>query len=145
MARIERSIVIDAPTARIWELLQWDRIPEWLNIITAAEYTSAMRTGVGATAHVVGETATIRSEWDVEITEYVEHERAAWRTTGGDLTAIGSTTLEPTDAGVKVTFVIDYALPYSILGKVVDALVVSRDASRGIEDGLAALKTRVTQ
>jgi uncharacterized membrane protein len=145
VARIEQSIVIDAPKERIWAMLLWDQIPEWLGIITAAEYTSAMRKGVGATAHVVGETASIRSEWDVEITEYVENERAAWRTTSGDLTAIGLTTLQPTDTGVKVTFVIDYALPYSILGKVIDKLVVSRDARKGIADGLTTLKAQLSE
>jgi hypothetical protein len=36
---------------------------------------------------------------------------------------------------------IDSELPYSILGKIIDKLVVSRSFERSIERGLAKLKT----
>lgn len=140
MARIEKSIEIKVPAEKIWPLLFWDRIPEWMDIIKKAEYTSEKRDEVGATAHVIGEAVGIKVEWDVEITEYVEYEKAVWRSTGGNVTAIGLTTLKPTEAGTELKFVIDSELPYLILGKVVDKLVVSRKTEKGIERALKNLK-----
>lgn len=145
MARIEESIVVIAEPERIWPFLFWDRLPEWLDGIKKATYTSGEKDCVGATAHVVAEMAGIKAEWDVEITEYARNERATWRTTGGNLTAVGLTTLEPVEAGSKLTFVIDYDLPYSILGKVVDKLMVSRDVGKGIKTGLQKLKSIVEE
>ena len=139
MARIEKSMEINVSTEKIWKMLLWDRIPEWLKGMEA-EYTSDEKEAVGATAHVKSETAGIKVEWDVEITEYKENEMARWRSTGGDVTAIGSTTLQPTEMGTIVTFVIDYELPYSILGKIVDKLLVSRELEVDIENGLVDLK-----
>jgi len=141
LARIEEAIEIGVPPNKVWPMLFWDRLPEWLDAIKEAKYTSEDKDSVGATAHVVGETAGIKAEWDVEITEYVKGERARWRTTGGNLTAIGLTTLEPIKAGTKLIFVIDYDLPYSILGKIVDKLLVSREVERGIKRGLGKLKS----
>jgi len=141
LARIEEAIEIGVPPNKVWPMLFWDRLPEWLDAIKEAKYTSEDKDSVGATAQVVGETAGIRAEWDVEITEYIKSEKARWRTTGGNLTAIGLTTLEPIKAGTKLTFVIDYDLPYSILGKIIDKLLVSREVEKGIKRGLGKLKS----
>jgi uncharacterized membrane protein len=42
--------------------------------------------------------------------------------------------------GTNVTFIIDYELPYSILGKIVDRLLVGREMDSNIENGLVVLK-----
>lgn len=143
LTRIEKSIELAVPAETVWPMLYWDRLSEWLDIITSAEYTSSEKDRVGATAHVVGETAGIRAEWDVEMTAYDKPREATWRTTGGTLTAIGVTTLTPTVAGTRLTFMIDSELPYSILGQIVDKLMVSRSTARSIERSLAKLKTLV--
>ena len=145
MARIEKSIEISATPQKVWEMLFWDRIPEWFDGIKEAKYTSEDKESVGATAHVVSETAGVRAEFDVEITEYVMNERATWRTTAGNFTAVGLTTLDPTEAGTRLTFVIDYDLPYSILGKVIDKLLVGREFEKGIGTGLEKLKNILEQ
>ena len=142
MARLKKLIEIKAPPGKIWPLLFWDKIPEWLDGIEA-EYTSEEKDSVGSTAHVVAEAAGIKAEWDIEITEYIRNERATWRSTAGNVTAIGLTTLEPTETGTRLTFVIDYELPYSILGKVVDKLVVSRQLEKDIAKGLKKLKAMI--
>lgn len=141
LVKTEKSIDIAVPAEQVWPMLLWDRLPEWLDVITAAEYTSPEKELVGATAHVIGETAGVRAEWDIEITEYDKPRKATWRTTGGNLTAIGVTTLAPTETGTRLSFMIDSELPYSILGKIIDKLVVSRSFERSIERGLAKLKT----
>ena len=102
------------------------------------ECTSQKRDCVGATFHVVGEIAFMKSEFDVEITELVENEKAAWRSTLG---GFGKSSLNPTEAGTDLIFVINYALPYSIFGKVLDKLMVGREIEKSVEKGLEKLKS----
>jgi uncharacterized membrane protein len=140
LARIDKSVEINTTSDKVWEMIYWDRLPEWLGTIKKAEYTSENKDSVGATAHINAEAAGVKAEWDVEITEYVKNEKAAWRTTAGNFTAIGLTTINPTEAGTKIRFVIDYDLPYSILGGIIDKLRVGRGIEKDIEEGLRKLK-----
>lgn len=110
-----------------------------MDIIERAECTSERRAGVSATFHVIGAIEP-KAEFNVEITEYIETEKAIWRSTAGTFTAFGTTTLNPTEAGTELTFVIDYELPYSILGKIIDKLRVSKEIEKGTERALEKLK-----
>ena len=138
MGRIEKSVEIKALPKEVWTLLFFDRLPEWLDIFKKVECTSQKRDCVGATFHVVGEIAFMKSEFDVEITELVENEKAAWCSTLG---GFGKSSLNPTEAGTDLIFVINYALPYSIFGKVLDKLMVGRKIEKSIEKGLEKLKS----
>lgn len=140
MARIEKSVDINAPAEKIWPMVYWDRVPEWMDQIKKAAYTSEYKDRLGATAHVIGDAGGIRAEWDAETTEWVENEKFGWRTFAGSFTGFGSMTLTPIRAGTKATFLMDYDLPYSFLGKLVDRLRVSRDLERGTERALRKLK-----
>lgn len=53
---------------------------------------------------------------------------------------VGTATLNRTEAGTEITFVVDYALPYSILGKIVDKLMVGREIEKSFERGLEKLR-----
>ena len=140
MARIEKSIEINASAERVWPMVYWDRVPEWMDQVKKATYTSEYKDRLGATAHVMGKTGSIKAQWDAETTEWAENERFAWRTFAGSFTGFGSMTLAPVRAGIKATFVMDYDLPYSFLGRLVDKLRFSRDLERGTERALRKLK-----
>lgn len=144
MTRLEGSIEIRASPERIWPLLDCEEIPKWYPNIKSQEWTSEARE-VGATYHVTGEGDGQSFEYDAEITEHVENSRVAWRTTGGDWTALGSVDLEPTEARTKVTMVTDYQLPYSLLGKIIDRLSVRRSVEKALEDALENLKSMVEE
>jgi uncharacterized membrane protein len=117
-----------------------DRLPEWFGMIKKATLTSKEKDKVGATAHLTVKVAGIKGESDVEMTDWVKNEKRAWRTIAGNMTAITSTTLSPTKAGTKITFVMDYALPYSVLGKIIDKLRVSKEIEKSIDQGFKKLK-----
>jgi len=140
LARIEQSIEINASAERIWPIIRWDRVPEWMDIIKKVEYTSKEKDSVGATAHWIGEAGGVKSEWDTETTELETNKRGAWRTTGGTFTGVGAMTLSPTKTGTKATFMMDYDLPYSILGKIIDKLRVQRAIEKGTTRALEKLK-----
>jgi uncharacterized membrane protein len=95
---------------------------------------------VGTTVHVVSEVGGIKGEFDGENTEAIENEKVAWRTTGGNFTGFGFNALSPTKGGTKVTIMMDYELPYSFLGKIIDKLRFQKALEKGIETGLNKLK-----
>ena len=140
MTRIEQSIEINATPREISPIIRWDRVPQWMDIIKKVEYTSEQKETVGATAHWIGETGRVKSEWDTETTEWEENERGAWRSIRGTFTGIGSMTLTPSETGTKATFMMDYDLPYSILGKIIDKLRVCKAVQKGTTRALKKLK-----
>jgi uncharacterized membrane protein len=139
LARIEKSIEINAPPEKLWPMVFWDRVSEIVDVMKKAEYTKG-QPGVGAIAHIWCEVAGSKDEWDAETTEWIVNEKHAWRTIGGSLTAIGSMTYTPTKGGTNATFIMDYDLPYSILGKLMDKVRVSKDMNKSMERAMKKLK-----
>lgn len=139
-ARIEKSIEIKASPEKVWPMTDWDRTPEWYDTFKKVEYTSKEKNRVGSTVHIIGEVVGVKAEWDAETTELIENEKKSWRSTGGNFTGIGSTVLSPTKDGTKVTMMMDYELPHSILGKLIDKLRVSKALEKSFDIGLKKLK-----
>ena len=143
MARIERSIEIRAPPEKVWEMLAFDRAPEWMgDMMTRAEYTSEVRTQedkyrVSASAHARTHS---NMEGDIEVTESLEHEKMTSRSTSRTMTAIGTFSLKPTEAGTAVTYVMDYEF-HPILWKIFHRLVVGRMMEKEYEKALENLKS----
>ena len=56
MSKAEKSIEIKAPPEKIWEMLAFDKLPEWMDWLTKVEYTSEINAPedkfrTSATAH----------------------------------------------------------------------------------------------
>jgi uncharacterized membrane protein len=140
LARIEESIEINATPQRIWPIVRWNKVPEWMSIIKRVEYTSEETERVGATAHWIAEAEGVESAWDAETTEWEQYKRGAWRTTGGAFTGIGSMTLTQTESGTTATLLMDYELPCSIAGRIIDKRHLCRAIENGAKNGLKKLK-----
>ena len=143
LARIEKSIEINAPPEKIWPMIQWDRVPEYYDSVKKVEWTSKDKDKVGSTLHVTSEIAGLKGVSDIEITEAIENKKAAWRTTSGNLTIIYSLTLDPTKTGTKLTNTFDYELPYSVLGKLIDKIRVHKAMDKDAEKALQKIKDTV--
>ncbi len=144
--KIERSIVIEAPPEKVFALVDdQERTPEWNDLIKEVKVTSKECTGVGSTQHYVSIQMDEgpQGEWDTITTKWVENEGYSWRTTSGDITNYGSITLKPVDGGTEVTLVLNYELPYSILGRIIDKLLVSKEMEKGLTRALRNLKDLV--
>ena len=95
------------------------------------EPTSKGPVGVGSTMHYVGKSGRSTAEWDMEITEFEKNRKVAARTIGASKFKLSSShTLEPTAKGTKWTYTMDYELPYSLLGKIVDKLKIGKDMEK---------------
>jgi uncharacterized membrane protein len=140
LARIERSINIETTPEKVWSMVFWDKVPQWFSSIKKAEYTTKFKDRVGAVAHVFAEAGGVKAEWDAETTEWTENVKYAWRSTAGNFTGVGSMKFSPLETGFKVTFIMDYDLPYSIFGKIIDKLRVGRDIDQSCKRGLEKLR-----
>ena len=147
MGRIERMIEIQVPPEMVWEMLAWDRLPEWDEATQkhtkSIEYTSEVRAPkdkyqVGATAHmsIKGE-----GEVDVKITDSIENEKMTFRSRGGRTCTTVTFLIEPAEEGTRFTYVYDYKMPWGVLGKFLDRLFVKRMGEKEIERSLESLRS----
>ena len=88
----------------------------------------------------MGEAGGARGEWDIETTEWAKDRKYAWRTTSGDVAMLVTWTLREVDEGTELKYEIQYELPYSILGKIIDRLKASKDIENGMTAALQNLK-----
>lgn len=140
MARIERTIEIKVPQNVVFAYVRdLENMPEWMPSCKSHKITSEQRYGVGTTTHCVMEQAGRIIEWDSVVTEYIENQKLVWHCDKPSRND-GIFEFEPTEDGTKVTFTMDYDLPYSILGMIIDQLKVSKDIRKSVDEGLKKMK-----
>lgn len=142
MTKITKSIEIKAPPEEVFAFINdMKRIFEADKGSAEGEYTSKDPVGVGSTLHFVGKAGGSQAEWDMEITEFVKNKKVTMRTIGASKFRFsGIRTLELTATGTKLTTTMDYELPYSILGKVIDKLRVKKDIEKTTERTMKNMK-----
>jgi uncharacterized membrane protein len=140
MARIEKTIEINAPPEKVWPLILPERMPEWYKPFKKVEWTSKEKYKEGSTFRVVSEFSGMKSESNAEMTSVIENRQGIWRTTSGPYTSIASAVLSPVSNGTKATFSMDYELPYSILGKLIDKLRFHKSIEKSFDEGTQTLK-----
>jgi uncharacterized membrane protein len=90
---------------------------------------------VGASAHIIGP-----EEFDAEITESLENEKIVYRLQVPKMTAIITSILESVEEGTRLTYAMDYEMPWGILGKFLDRLG-GRSGEKILEKELQKLKS----
>jgi uncharacterized protein YndB with AHSA1/START domain len=148
VGRIEKSIIIKAPPEKVWDMLAFDRFPEWMDMMQSVEYTSEVNTPkdkyrVGATAHGTPEGGP-EFNCNFEITESLETEKFTHRlwekVYRGTLGGLITYTLEPVEAGTRFTCEVNMnEIPWGILGKILSPLWV-RMGRKEYEKALENLK-----
>ena len=138
MGKFTKSIEIEASPEKVFTFINDDKKLNEANKDVKVETTSEGPVGVGTTRHFVGAAG---GKWDMETTEFVKNKKIAARTIGaGDMKITESWTLEPTAKGTKLTTSMDYELPYSLLGKLVDKVRVSKFIEKNIDQMLENIK-----
>ena len=142
MTKLTKSIEIEASPEKVFAfLLDAEKMNEVTKGYSESEYTSKGPVGVGTTIHFVGKAGGSQAEYDMEYTEFEKNKKISMHTIGASkLKMQYSNTLEPTAKGTKLTITYDYELPYSILGKIVDKLRVSKDIEKSSEKQLSDMK-----
>jgi len=134
LARIEKSIVIEAPVEKVFAFVtDLDNFlktqPPEMEMEVLSRDEGSLR--VGFIAKVRAKVGDQVWELEVETTEFVENERHVARQKGGPMKKFLMTDLfEPADGGTKWTSIVEYELPYSLLGKLIDKLKVHKDIEK---------------
>jgi len=146
LTRVEKSIEIKAQPEKVWEMLAFDRLLEWeegyKRDFKSVEYTSEVRTHkdkyrVGASAHG---TPKKQEKCDLEITESLENEKITYRLYNRGNVLV-TYILEPIEEGTKFAYVVEYEMPWSILGKLLEILFFRRQLEKVWERSLENLKS----
>jgi len=137
LTRIEKSIMIEAPVEKVF-----DFVTDFDNVVKTQppemEMTILSRdkgpTRVGFKAKYRAKAGGQVWEAEEETTELVKNKRHVHRQRSGALKKLEATDLfEPTEKGTKLTSILEYELPHSLLGKLVDKLKVRKDIEKSMD------------
>jgi uncharacterized protein YndB with AHSA1/START domain len=125
LGKLTKSIEIEASPEEVFNFINdTEKMNKAHEGYTVVEYTSKGSVGVGTTGHFVNKNGT----FDAEITEFEKNMKVTWHTIEASKFNITlSFALEPMTKGTKMTQYTDYKLPYSVLGKLLDKLKVSKE------------------
>jgi uncharacterized membrane protein len=146
MGKVEVSILIRAPVSRVWNYyVDVGRLQEWIlggNIIKFEWFPPPKR--IGSRFRVSCRVAGMTSTWVAEMVEMMENKKAAYRLVEGDLKRYEETSeFEPVGEETRVTFRMDYELPYGFVGKLLDGLLVNKSLRKNIQAMLERLKSNI--
>jgi len=132
LGRIEKSIEIEAPPEKVWEMLALDRWSEWqpgggftsLQIEKGVKFTSEVNTPedkyrVGASAR-----PTINDKLTFKVTESLKNEKITYLIEEPGRESTITCILEPLKVGTKFTYAVEYEMPGGIFGKFLEKLML---------------------
>lgn len=143
MPRVEEQTHLDPPPEAVHAFLQdLDRYPEW--IAFTDEVTRLERPGDGVVGTRYWEQGTGgESEW--EIVAYDEGRREVHEGDIGIATVRIEMTMAPDGDGTAYRHVIEYEMEISVLGWLIDKLVLNRKMCAGLRETVANLERLVDE
>jgi uncharacterized membrane protein len=141
MAKLERSITINAPVEKVFNYVSdpHNHLEFWPSVV---EVKDVKRLPNGGYSHrFVYKMAGVRFEGASEHIEYIPNQRFVEKATGG-IDATLDWGFQHENGGTKITVEAEYTVPVPVLGKVAEALVVKLNANEA-EAILVNLKVRM--
>ena len=138
MAKVEKSITINAPVKKVFAYIEDPMSQlEWLPSIT--EVRDVTGEGVGRHLRWTYKLAGLRFEGETTVTEHIPNERIVTHSKGG-IVSTWTWTFEPrNDSGTKLSIDIEYTIPVPVLGKLAEPLVL-RQNEREADLAMANIK-----
>jgi len=127
LGKVEKSIEIRAPPERVWEMLALDRWSEWQ---VGGGFTSLQMEGIKFTSEVntpedkyrVGASARPKWEATFKVTESLKNEKITYLIEEQKTNSTITLVLEPIEEGTKLTYAVNYEMPWGIFGKFIEKL-----------------------
>ncbi|HEX9976346.1 MAG TPA: SRPBCC family protein [Dehalococcoidales bacterium] len=141
--KVQRSIEIAAPPAKIWLfLIEPEKILKWFNLLRKFEYTGDKRSGVGTTFYYEEKSSGQLMKLNYAVTEWVENKKLAFGVTSGSLKKDDQVwSIEAIPSGSRFTMFEDLEMPMGIIGKIIGALFGGMMIGKNMEKILANLKS----
>jgi hypothetical protein len=142
MTKLTKSIEIKTSPEKAFAFMLSDRMNEVWGKWMEGKWTSSGPVGLGSIGHFTAKPDfKIKGEWDEEVTEFEENKKLTMRTVEGSKLKLGVSALfEPAAEGTKLTYTENYEVPYSVVGKLLDKLVLRKDTEKFMEEVMANLK-----
>lgn len=141
MAKIEKSITINAPIKKVFEYFsKTELMPEWMPGMVEVKDIKHTEEGVGSNYKWVYKMVGKRFEGESVTEEFIPEKKAVVKTTGG-INSLWTWNFEPYNDGTKVDVAVDYTIPIPVLGKIAEAVILKQNA-REAELALANIKDK---
>ena len=143
MPKVEKSARINVPVETAYALIadQPERMKEWWPPIELQERVTPPPTVIGSRSQYVYNMLGIKIKGEHEILQLTPNEHIYVKT----VTGIDSTfdfRFERVDTTqTQITIRVDYRLPGSVLGRILDKVLLERENVKNLEQGLNNLKT----
>jgi coenzyme Q-binding protein COQ10 len=139
MSQIKKSIFVNASTEKIWNTASdpnhW---ADWY--VGLKEVKSIVGDGsAGTTCEMTFDMSGMKMQFKHTVLEWDPPRKWVGRTEGA-IDSISTWTYEPEGEGTRVSVVMDYTVPGSVLGKIADKLVIERRNAEDMEKTLQNLK-----
>ena len=140
MARIERSITINAPVEKVFTYIT-DPKNELETVPGITDIRDIKGQGVGQRYSWTYKMMGISLKGKSEVIEYEPNERYITNSTGG-IISTWIWTVRPKGDGTQLNLVVEYTIPVPVIGKVGERLVL-RQNEREADLAMATLKDRL--
>jgi uncharacterized protein YndB with AHSA1/START domain len=122
VARIEKSIVIDAPVEKVFSYVEDpNNIPEYWPSVVEIKDVEELPNG-GARMKAVYKMAGVRFDMESECTEFEPNQRTVYKSQGG-VSSTATWIYAPHDGGTKVTIRNEYAVQLPVLRKLAESFL----------------------
>ena len=141
MPYVEQSITIYAPPYVVFDLVanQPERMPEWWHAFELQTRVSPPPTAVGSVSRYVYNMMGVKIKGEHQVVEMDENARLVVKTSSGIDSAF-EFTFAPTNGGTELTVRVEYTLPGSVLGQLLNRLAIEQRNERDLAEGLQNLK-----
>jgi uncharacterized membrane protein len=141
MPQVEQSIEIQAPPSAVFALLaeQPERMPEWWTLFERQERVTPPPTAVGSISRYVFNLMGIRIKGEHQVLQMDNAQHLVLKTLSG-INGMFDFTLAQTETGTRLTVLMAYTLPGSVLGQRINQHTIEQQNERDLRDGLETLK-----
>jgi len=140
MAKVERSITINAPVDKVFAYItNPTNEMEWFTSIT--DIRDIKGQGVGQKYGYTYKLAGLPLKGESEVIEYTPNQRYVTKSKGG-VVSTWTWTFKPEDGGTRLNVVVEYTIPVPVLGKVGEKLALGQ-IEREADLAAANIKARL--
>ncbi len=141
MPYVEQSIEIHASVETVFDMIanQPERMADWWPPIELQERVTPPPTGLGSVSRYVYNMMGVKIKGEHEVLELTPNQHLKVKTTSG-IDSQFDWHFEPSPGGTHLTVRVDYTLPGSVLGQLLNRLAIEKKNEQDLEEGLHNLK-----
>ncbi len=142
MPLVEQSIEIESPVQAVFGMIadQPERQSEWWPPIEMQERVSPPPTEVGSVSRYVYNMMGVKIRGEHEVQELVRDEYLKVKTISG-IDSQFEFFFQPSGPGTHLTIRVNYSLPGSVIGQLLNKMVIEKKNEDDLHEGLANLKS----